>query len=188
VAYWLRDIAVGFDKRGFGSLIPAKFIVCVAIGVAVALFANKELWVKFEDAIAFYAGGIAVNAILLAVCWAGFGRIFEIIGDPEFGRWLRHHQLDGYYGFYIDFIQLTQMAAVVGMGCGLISAIVSGLPIQAERAILGISITMSIYAAWWASDCVRLMQELGDNRITFAESLKNVRQMPQRPVAGTNES
>lgn len=126
-----------------------------------------------QNAIAFYAAVLAVNAILLAVCWAAFSRMMDTIGDPDFGAWMRQHKMDGYYGFYIDYIQLVQALAVAAAACGLIISIISPLE-WAARAALGATVAASLYAGWWAQGCVRVMQELADSRATYREQAANV--------------
>lgn len=182
LAYYIRDIAHGHDKRGAWSLIPIKFGVCAAVGAVVGRWANDEIWTNQGDAIAFYGAGLAVSAILLAVCWAAFGKIFETLADPEFGAWLSEKKLSGYYGFYIDFIQLSQMIGVAGMGAGLILALISDLPTIVQRITLGGAVTLSLYAATWTTGCVRVMQELSDHRSSFRLRSKadNVEVLPQR--------
>lgn len=176
VAYWLRDLASGFDSRGFWSLVPFTFLICASLGGAVGWFARDALWTEMQNPIALYAAVFAVNAILLAVCWASFARMMDTLGDREFGAWMRLQKLDGLYGFYIDFIQLTQMVAVTAAGAGLVLSVLA-VPEWADRAALGVTVGASAYAARWASGCVRIMQELSDYRATFKEQRANVTPM-----------
>lgn len=179
VAYWLRDLAADFDRRGWLAFLPLTFGVCVAVGVAVALRADADLWANMQNAIAFYAAGLAVNAILLAVCWAGFARIFESLGDPQFGSWMRQRGLDGLFGFYVDFIQLTQMAAVAAMGTGLLLSLLEAVPGSVQRGALGVAVCCSLYAARWTAGCVRVMQDLSDHRATYKEAEERVTSLRQ---------
>lgn len=174
VAYLIRDIAQGFDKRGFLALVPVALIVSVGCGVLVARFASPTFWDEMQNVIAFYAAGLAVNAILLAVCWASFARIFETLSDPDFGAWMRLRKLDGYYGWYVDFIHAAQMLAVALMAVGLGASLVSSLPPIVDRVMLGAAIATSVYAARWAAGCVRIMQDLADYRVKFREASPNV--------------
>ena len=177
VSYWLRDVVAGFDARGWISLIPLHFLACAAVGVFVGRFADPKLWTEMANGIAFYAAGLAVNAILLAVCWACFARIFETLGDPAFGAWMKHRQLDAYYGFYVDFIQLTQMAAMATMGVGLLAVLLSNFPIWLDRVCLGAAITLSAYAGYWTSGGVRVMRELADLRSQFLDTPGSVQNL-----------
>jgi hypothetical protein len=121
-----------------------------------------------------------VNAILLAVSWAGFARIFETLGDPEFGKWMRQTGLDGYYGFYVDFIQSVQMIAVGTMALGL-AVCLTDLNAIYQRIALGLAVGTSLYAGRWATGCIRIMQELSDHRATFRENSQNVQPFTQAP-------
>lgn len=169
VAYLLHDLVAGFQKRKWKALFPVALITSAAIGVAVAKFASEAVWSQTSNAIAFYAAGLAVNAILLAVCWAAFSKILDTLADPDFGAWMRHTKVAQYYAFYVDYIHLAQMAAVTSMAAGLFSTLAGGLPYHLDRIILGIAVATSVYAARWATGCVRVMQDLGDYRIKFRE-------------------
>lgn len=169
VAYLLHDIVMGFQKRKWKALLPLAFASSVVLGGLVAKFADGALWNPISNAIAFYAAALAVNAILLAVCWAAFSKILETLSDPDFGAWMRHTKMAQYYAFYVDYIHLTQMVAVAAMGAGLFTSLVGGLPYHLDRIILGMAVSASIYAAWWATGCVRVMQDLGDYRVKFRE-------------------
>ena len=177
IAYWIRDLASGFDSRGFLSLIPFTFAVCVAAGLSVGLLARKEFFLDAQTVTGFYTAILALNAILLAVCWSCFSRLLDILGDPEFGSWMRLHKLDGYYGFYIDYVQLTQMLAVGFAVSGLVVTIIQ-TPDWVHRSVLGGTITASAYATRWAVGCVRLMQEVSDHRATFRDRRQNVSTLP----------
>lgn len=168
MAYWIRDIAHGVDKRGLRALLPVRFLVCVGVGVAVGWTARNSFLATMSDRIAFYAGLLAVNAILLAVCWAAFAKIYEILATPDFGMWVKQNGLHGYYDFYVEYIQLAQAFAV---GTALAALVITVLPLIAtvDRLALGAAISTSLYAGWWASGCVRIMQELADHRHTFSE-------------------
>jgi hypothetical protein len=156
-------------------LVPLASLTCGLIGALVACFANSELWKDIQNAIAFYAAGLAINAIILAVCWASFARIFDTLGEPEFGGWMRATGMEGYYQFYVDYIQLTQMIAVAAMAGGLITSLLVGVPDWLNRSLFGFAIASSLYAGRWATGCVRVMQELAGHRNTFAEKSGNIR-------------
>lgn len=173
IAYWLRDLASGFDSRGARALIPTTLLICSSFGALAAWFVNPDFWKVMQNAIAFYAAVLAVNAILLAVCWAAFSRMMDTVGDPEFGSWLRQHGMDGLYGFYIDFIQLVQVLAVGASALGLFISVISPLD-WAARGALGVTVATSLYAGRWAQGCVRIMQELADHRATFRDHAANV--------------
>lgn len=176
VSYWLRDLAADFDRRNAAALIPTTSLICGSVGAAVAWFASPSFWGEIQNAVAFYAAVLAVNAILLAVCWAAFSRIMDTMGDPEFGAWMRHQRLDGLYNFYIDFIHLTQTVAVVCAAGGLLVSIVNPLE-WAARLALGATVATSLYAGRWTQGCVRIMQELaslgpGSSRMTRFASIQ----------------
>lgn len=179
IAYWLRDLTSDFDKRGLQALVPTTFLICAVIGALVAWFVSPDFWTQMQNAVAFYAAVLAVNAILLAVCWAAFARMMDTIGDPEFGAWLRQRRMDGYYGFYIDFVQMVQAVAVGASAVGLLISIVNPLELAAKIA-LGFTVGASLYAGRWAQGCVRVMQELADNRATYRDHTTNVERIDGR--------
>lgn len=169
VTYLLVDFASGFHKRGWLALIPLTTIASVAGGTLIACYASPELWEDMANVIALYAAGLAVNAILLAVCWAAFSRIMDILSDEEFGAYMRHIKMAQYYGFYVDFIHLAQMLAVAAMAIGLFTSLVGGLRFDFDRIILGSAVGFSVFAARWATGCVEIMQQLSDYRVTFRQ-------------------
>jgi hypothetical protein len=131
-----------------------------------------------------YAGFLTLNAILLAICWGGFGRIYEVLGDREFGPWLRRRKVDAYYNFYIEYIRFTQMIAVFLVASMLIGCVLDGVPELWLRVGLAAVVASSTYAAWWASGCVRIMQELTEYRAVFLERRDDVH--PLRKDAAVN--
>lgn len=167
VTYLLVDFATGFHKRGWFALVPLTTIFSVSAGILVATYASPKLWDDMSNVIALYAAGLAVNAILLAICWAAFSRIMDILSDEEFGGYMRHIKMAQYYGFYVDFIHLTQMFAVAAMAAGLFSSLVGGLRFDLDRVILGLAVGSSVFAARWATGCVEIMQQLSDYRVQF---------------------
>jgi len=172
-AYWLRDLASDFDRRGFLALIPVAGLVCIGLGAAAAWFVTPGFWTQVQNALAFYAAALAVNAILLAVCWAAFARMMDTMGDPDFGAWMRQQRLHGLYGFYIDFIHLAQTIAVGASAIGLVLAAMN--PAEwAARLAFGATVATSLYAGRWTQGCVRIMQELADHRATFRDRPENV--------------
>ncbi len=179
VAYWLRDLASDFDRRGLWAFIPLSFLICFGLGASVAYFVSPQFWLVLQNAVAFYAAVLAVNAILLAVCWASFSRMMDTVGDPEFGAWLRQHRMDGLYGFYIDYIQLVQTLAVAASATGLLISIINPLEWAAKLA-LAVTIGCSLYAGRWAQGCVRIMQELADHRATYRDHANNVAPLNSR--------
>ncbi|MCR5878413.1 hypothetical protein [Phenylobacterium sp. J367] len=182
VAYWLQDTAYRFHKHGFRTLIPVRTIVCVAIGAAVGMHANKVTLADTQTMVAVYAAVFTVNAILLAICWGAFSKMFDILSDQDFGAWLRRRRMDGYYSFYIEFIQLMQMLAVATAAVALILSLLAGIPEWALHAALAAVATTSSYAAWWASGCVHIMQDLGDSRSAYLDRRDEVHEM--RPQQG----
>lgn len=184
-AYWLRDLAANLDHRGWIALIPLHSSVCVALGAILAIYARDQLWQEMQNIIALYAAGLAVNAILLAVSWAGFSRILDIMGDAEFGTWLRRHSLFGYFRFSIDFIQIVQMLAVGGMAAGL-GICLTPLPDVYQRVALGFATASSLYAGWWAVGTVRIMQDISNHRSSFNNAPRNVQNIPQHKTETPN--
>ncbi len=168
VAYWLQDVIIGFQKRGFLSFIPFRLLVCSAIGLAVARYIPSSNLAKPEIMIVAYAALLTLNAILLAVCWAAFAKIYETMGEERFGGWLRRNGLAGYYGWYVNFINVVQMLAVGATATALILSLMEGFVEIVPRSALGMSVGLSVLASSWAMGCVRLMQDLSDHRATFA--------------------
>ena len=186
VAYWLQDMVVGFQKRGFKSLIPWRLLISGAIGFAAARYIPATNLAKPEVMIAAYAAMLTLNAILLAVCWSAFAKIFETMGEERFGSWLRRNGLAGYYGWYVDFIHAVQMLAVGVAAASLVVSLMDGFLEIVPRSALGVTVGLSVLAGWWAMGCVHLMRDLSDHRATFAamDADGRVKDMPLRGKVG----
>lgn len=170
VAYWLQDIAFSFEKRGFGSLIPIRLLICAGIATAITYKVDPKFLNDRASCIALYAAILTLNAILLAICWGAFAKIFDAMSDPKFGKWLRRRNMDGYYGFYIEFIQLTQMLALSIATFSLAFSIMEYIPTIVSKTLLGMTFGSTLYAGIWSSGGVRVMQDLSDYRSKFLDS------------------
>lgn len=167
LTYLLQDTAYGIAKRGVLSLIPLRMIICGLIGT----LASAKLGEKFTNepsiSVAFYAAVLTLNAILMAVCWGAFAKIFDSITDPKFGQWMRLRKIDSYYEFYIDYIHLAQMIATITAATALTVSVLSGIPYFITALLFGFTIGSTGYAGWWSFGGVRIMQEISEQRAKF---------------------
>src|SRR5271154_1580705 len=86
LVYFVGDVLQGVGHRGPLALIPWRAGACAAGGVVIGLRAQL---VSSDSGIMLYGALLTFSAILFAVCWGGFGRIYDILGERGFGDWLR---------------------------------------------------------------------------------------------------
>jgi len=163
VEYFLLDLAQSLNRRGLLALVPWKFIICAAVGAAVGVYVEPTIFTDRGVAVAVFSALLTFNAILFAVCWGAFGRIYDILREDGFGDWLREKRMTGYYEFYVEFIQLTQMLASVAAGVGLALVVVQ-VPTAVMAGALGVAVACAAYAVWWTTGCVHVMQDLFEQR------------------------
>lgn len=177
LTYLLQDTAYGIAKRGLRSLVPLRMIACGVIGT----FASAKLGGKFaSDAsipVAFYAAVLTLNAILMAVCWGAFAKIFDATTDPKFGQWMRLRKMDSYYEFYTDYIHLTQMIATTTAAAALVTSVLSNIPYVVTASLFGFTVGSTAYAAWWSFGGVRIMQDISEQRAKYLANPDDVQTM-----------
>lgn len=171
VAYFLQSTIYRFQKRGFYTLLPLRVAGCAALGWYVGSHTNSATLGEADVILVVYAAALTFNAILLAICWAAFAKIFDVMSENDFGTYLHRTKMDGHYGIYVEYIHLVQMIALAAVAGSIVLFVVPA-PAWLSRWALGVSVGFSLYAAIWASGSVRIMRDLSDLRTTFAELQK----------------
>lgn len=166
---WIDDI--GDDVKSYGAykLLPWILALCIGFGwCASQLVDHAEFWKRPEVSCVFFTACLTINALLLALSWSSFAKIYEIAGRPEIGRFLKSRGLLSFYIFQVDFIHITQVIAVTFSGLALILSVTPGLakyPIYFSidtiyDAAFTMAIASTIYALRYALGAVKIMQDL----------------------------
>lgn len=183
---YFDEIGKEIDERSWLAVIPFTLIVCAVLSGAVAYFIPDRFWDdgKWEPAIAFYAGLLAFNALVLTLGWAAFARIYDVLMRGDFGRYLAKNNLLSPYIVHITYMHAFQILAALSAVIGLSLLCVDGMPILAERAILGTTLTFTIYAIKQAFGAVGVMNDLVWQAAYYEVNKPQLGQSNVVPLAG----
>lgn len=160
------------NAEGWSALIPVWLLVSGCVGCFAVYFLPDDLWStqNWQTIIAVYAALITMNGLLLALSWSAFSRIHDLmISSVDFAIFLRQAKLFEKYLFYIDWIQASQLLALIVSAASMFSSISTGMPIIAHRVVLGCSVAFSFYAIRFAANAVTVMHDLVWQRSIFEE-------------------
>jgi len=158
----LEELRNDVETRGIIALAPLWLVGFVAVAAWVsgrvpdAFFADAH----WDISTAVYAGALAFNGLLLALSWQAFARIQASICSPGFSSFLRRKKLTAGYLFWIDYVQLTQMAAACVSAVGLVSILLDVSWVYFDRVVFALTFGLSFYAVKNAMDAMRLMHDL----------------------------
>lgn len=173
---WLDDLKDDIKRDGARKLVPWWLLAfsCIAAGVAGTL--PDRFWQDGPDfasaRLALYAALLTLNGLLLALSWNSFSKIYESASAPGFSQYLRDKGMLNTYFFFVDFIHLTQIAALVVSGAGLILGLYAAgewTPIWLHRMVFAATLATCLYALRYAVGSVTLMQDLVMARIAYED-------------------
>lgn len=156
--------------RGFSRVIPWLGAGCVAVGAAVAYFAEASLFgaTQWGTLASVYGGVVTFNGITLALGWTTIGRVYDTVSKAEFSRFLRASGILNTYLFYISLVHVVQIVGAVAAIGGLVSVFLP-LPGPVDRIVLGTVIATTLYAVRWAAGSARIVKDLSWHYSTFDE-------------------
>lgn len=159
---WLDDIKLEYRKHGWHGVPPWWLIILVGGGAAGAFLVPAEFWSrdKWDVSTAVYGAILTFNALVLAVSWGAFSKIFESACAPGFSAYLRERGLLVFYIYYIDYVHLAQLVAVAASAVGLLSVVIDLLPEMWERVLFGAVVGLSAYAMKQAAGTVTAMHDI----------------------------
>jgi hypothetical protein len=150
-------------------MVPMWLILSLCAGAAVAYFVPATFYAreKLEVPVAVYAAIFTMNGLILALSWGAFGRIYEIISSSGFTSYLLENKLLNGYIFYVSFVHITQIAAIV-ITFGAMIVLLCLAPSALENQIsFGLMCAASIYSVKTAVNAVRVMQDLVWQKAVF---------------------
>ena len=133
------------------------------------MISDDHFWKKPEISAVFFTATITINGLLLALSWGSFAKIYELASEPQLAAYLRKRNLLRTYIFHVDFIHLTQVAAVAWSGFALVLSVADQLPntiggavvlLLLQKISLAGVVASTIYALRYAVGAVRIMQDL----------------------------
>jgi hypothetical protein len=160
-ASFLAALVKSEKRRGNLAFIPIWLIACLAIGGGVACFIPAKFWnyEKLEVATAVYVGILTLNGLILALSWSAFARMHESISDAPFSDYLLQRDLLNDYIFYINFINVAQITALLICALALL-LMLCDVGVIYNRVAFAIMIGTSAYAIKQASSAVSAMHDL----------------------------
>lgn len=171
------EIQAGEIKQyGKRAAVPFWLLAFALVGGFVAWAVPARFFGDNPDftggRIALFAAVLTFNALMLALCWSSFAKIFEALQAPGFGAYVRQKNMLEMYEFYVDFIHYLQVIAAAVALVGLFIAIWAASDFPPWLGYLGrISIAMtiasSLYAMRYAVGSVRLMRDLVRLRLDY---------------------
>jgi hypothetical protein len=137
-------------------------ICCASIAGAVAYFVPPSFWSseKRELAVAFYAGVLTFNGLTLALGWAAFSRMYDVLLRAEFGKYLMKNNLLNDYILHISYMHVFEVVAVVASANGLVSVLLPNIPLWLARLIFAGCLMWTAYAVKQAITAVTAMNDL----------------------------
>ncbi|MBR1275615.1 hypothetical protein [Bradyrhizobium sp. AUGA SZCCT0283] len=150
------------EQRGALAIIPFVLIACACVSGAVAGFIPASFWSpeKRELSVAFYAGVLTFNGLTLALGWAAFSRIYDVLLRGEFGKYLMKNGLLNDYILHITYMHIFEVVAVVATANGLVSALLPNIPLLLSRLIFAGCLMWTAYAVKQAVTAVTAMNDL----------------------------
>ena len=153
---WLDDIKEDYRDGGFVSVFPWWLTGYLVGGIVVALLIPIEFWAveNWEVSAAVYAAILTLNGLVLALGWSAFSRIYESACSPGFSTYLRERGLLSQYIFYVGWVHLWQLIAIIVSAVGLLVVLIDRVPLLSEQLFFGFMIGVSCYAIHQASGAV----------------------------------
>lgn len=157
------------EVSGVLALVPYKLVLCGLLGGGAAYIVPAEFWTnaRWDVSTAVFTGLMTFGGLVLALGWNAFSRIYELLFRGDFGAYLQEKKKLNDYLVHISFMHFVQILAVVFSGVGLVSVLFNQLPLLADRTVLGLSFTFTLYGLKQALDSVTAMNDLAWHSATF---------------------
>jgi hypothetical protein len=150
------------EVSGALAIFPYVLILCVCVAGTVAYFIPGSFWTpeKRELSVAFYAGVLTFNGLTLALGWAAFSRIYDVLLRADFGKYLMKNNLLNDYILHITFMHVFEIVAVVATAIGLVSVLLPNVPLWLDQLIFAGCLASTAYAVKQAVTAVTAMNDI----------------------------
>jgi len=158
---FFRLLSEKFEKKGAHSLVPFRLIACALLGCSFAYFLPSSFFEKksWDVTIAFFAGLLAFNSLMLALGWSAFSKIYEMMNTGLLKRFLVNQNMLEEHLFFIEFVHRSLVFSTVLSGIGLGTTLLS-LPVIGDRLVVVFASTFSLWALFHAHSAVMLVNDL----------------------------
>lgn len=158
---FFRSVANSVDRRGVVALVPYWLLACLFIGGVASFSIPAEFWSndRWDISTAVFTGVLAFNGLLLALGWGAFSKIYEILSEGSFAKFLNRNGLLNDHLFFIDFVHVALVVSSLLSGCGLFSVLVE-IPLIADRITMAAVIGVTGWALIKTLSAISLMNGL----------------------------
>ncbi|KAB0678047.1 hypothetical protein [Aureimonas leprariae] len=158
---WFEALRDDVATKGARAVVPYWLALILGISTCAATLVSQDKVLAEPSVTAtLYGGVLALDALLLALSWSAFSRIYDAMFAPGFYEFLRKHQMLNVYLFHVGYIHASQIAAVLATGLALIVSLITVFPMWMHQVSFASSIFFSIYAIRQATGSVTLMHDI----------------------------
>jgi hypothetical protein len=169
LAGFFEALAASAHVRGAWAIVPYKLLACLAAGLGAAYYLPIEFFSddKWEVSAAVFGGLLTFNALIIAVSWSAFSKVFEIIASNSFGAYLKARGLLHRYLIMIDFMNIVQIGAALISAAALLLVIVNLGVTFLDRGVAALCIASTMYSLSQAWSATQMMADLIWHKATF---------------------
>jgi hypothetical protein len=169
LAAYFEALTESVKIRGVLAVIPYKLLLCSALGAAVGYCLPADFFsdARWDISTAVFAGLLTFNALIIAISWSAFSKVFEIIAAGNFGAYLKAHNLLHRYLVLIGFMNVAQIAAALISAAALLLVTMDLGHAIFDRAVAALSVASTIYSLSQALSATRMMADLVWHKATF---------------------
>lgn len=160
-ATFAKALSIAAKKRGWRAYLPARLSLCFGVAFIPAYLVPTSFWsdAKWDISTAVYGSVLAFNALLLAIGWGAFSKIYEIIGSRRFGDFLGRHDMLDIHILFVGMVHAALAVSALASLAGLITLTID-FPVAADRIIFGTMIALSINSTAEAMRASDMMHDL----------------------------
>jgi hypothetical protein len=161
---YAKALGIAAKKRGWRAYIRLRPIFAAAIGAAATWFMPVGVAGFWADAswgvsATVFGGVLAFNAILLAVGWSAFAKIYDVISAPDFSAFLKRHNILDVHLMFVTGIHFALAAAALISFAALIGLLLP-LPLLVDQILFGLTVATSVNGIVEAFRATGLMNDL----------------------------
>lgn len=163
VQAWIKDLSEEVNERWY-NIIPSWLIACFVPSATCAYYLSPNFWNEHHgiagNATVVFSAFLTLNGIIVALSWSAFGKIYEMIGEGNFSKFLHDEGALEPFLFLVRYVHVFQMVALVVSGFALVAAQFDQFPIAGQRVSFAVAFGFGAYAIKQASTAVGVMQDL----------------------------